>query len=138
MQVINLFKNNIAVKNVTNANYYMFYENTATDYIKITLIALCGPMRFLIDFFDSFVILWQIRVLVNCGNFVSFMEWWIFILVALAASIAANALLQKGPWGRWNRGAGSVLEGKNINIYSFPKLLFVLLALQTIFDLCIP
>jgi len=37
---------------------------------------------------------------------------WIFILVALAASIAANALLQKGPWGHGYRGAGSVLEGK--------------------------
>jgi hypothetical protein len=63
---------------------------------------------------------------------------WIFILVALAASIAANALLQKGPWGHGYRGAGSVLEGKIINLNKFPKLLFVLLMLQTIFDLCIP
>ncbi len=63
---------------------------------------------------------------------------WIFILVALAASIAANALLQKGPWGHGYRGAGSVLEGKNINLDRFPKLLFVLLVLQTFFDLCIP
>jgi hypothetical protein len=63
---------------------------------------------------------------------------WIFIRVALAASIAANALLQKGPWGHGYRGAGSVLEGKNINLYKFSKLLFVLLVLQTFFDLCIP
>jgi hypothetical protein len=61
-----------------NSNYYLFYYNTATDNIKITLIALCGPMMFLIDFFDYFVILWQIRVLpgflVNLRQFVSFME----------------------------------------------------------------
>ncbi len=63
---------------------------------------------------------------------------WIFILVALAAPIAANALLQKGPWGHKYIGAGSVLEGKNINLDRFPKLLFVLFKLQTVFYLCIP
>ncbi len=57
---------------------------------------------------------------------------WIF-LVALAASIAANAFLKKGPGRCGNRGAGSVLEGKNVNLDKFPKFLFVLLTLQANF-----